>query len=106
MADYEINAKDSPPSFRVRIVGAEPVSESNCHIKVIKTDGTEVIAKRAVTGTVVYNSNNYFDVKLTLNECDLLVPGEYIYIIQVESSGLNFRQETVYSIRVREDYIA
>jgi len=103
---FTIFSKDSPPALKARIVGATPVTESTCRISVTDFDGNVIVAERVVSGTLVENGISYFDVKLTLAECDLLVPGEYVYAVQVESTSVEFRQESVYTLRVKEHYVA
>lgn len=105
MTTFDLNAKDSPPSIRARIIGSIPGDTSTCRLRVDELDGTVVVAERDVTGTVVVNTITYFDAKLTLAEADLLVIGTYLWIIQVESTTLGFRQEAEYVLNVGKHYI-
>ena len=102
---FDLNAKDSPPSIRARIIGALPISESTCRLRVDELDGTVIVAERDVTGTVVVGVITYFDAKLTLAEADLLVVGTYRWVIQVESTSLEFRQEAEYVLNVGKHYV-
>lgn len=99
------NSKDTPKTIRTRIIGAIPVSGSTCRVRVDKPNGTAVVSERAVTDTIVVSSITYFQVRLTLTEANLLIPGLYLLIIQVESTALNFRQEEKYTLQVSEQYV-
>ena len=102
---FELNAKDSPPSIRARIIGSIPGVDSTCRLRVDQLDGTIVVAERDVTGTIVVGAVTYFDAKLTLVESDLLLEGQYLWTIQVESAVLEFRQEVEYTLNVKKHYV-
>ena len=104
MTTFLLNAKDTPPTIRARIIGAIPVSASTCRVRVDELDGTSVVAERAVTDTIVVATITYFEVRLTL--ADLLLKGVYLLTLEVESTSLNFRQEAEYTLHVSEHYVA
>jgi hypothetical protein len=99
------NSKDTPSTIRTRIIGAAPVVDSTCRLRVDELDGTVIVGERLVTDTIVVNSITYFEVRLTLTEADLLLSGVYLYTIQVESISLNVRQEEKYTLQVSEQYV-
>lgn len=105
MTIFVMNSKDTPPTIRTRIIGAIPVTGSTCRLRVDKLDGTVVVAERVVIDTIVVSSITYFQARLTLAESNLLLPDTYLFTIQVESTALNFRQETSYTLQVSEHYV-
>ena len=105
MTTFQMNAKDTPPTIRARIIGSIPEVTSTCRVRVDKLDGTVVVAERPVTDTIVVTNITYFQVRLTLTEADLLLPGVYLLVLEVKSVSLNFRQEAEYTLDVSEHYV-
>lgn len=102
---FDLSSKDSPPAIRARIIGSIPGVDSTCLIRVDDLEGNVIVAERAVTDTVVVSTVTYFDAKLTLTEANLLLPGQYLLVIQVESTVLEFRQEAAYILHVKEHHV-